>query len=81
MYNGQDLILTLPKSVSVFDINYVAIFNVDIQKSLGHIEFNVSNARIPPALGQTKKPGWWFNTPIQPPKKPDRPANGAAAER
>ena len=23
--------------------------------------------RIPPARGQTKKPGWWFNMPVLPP--------------
>lgn len=66
MYSGQDVIITLPKSMTIFDVNYLAIYNEDIQDNLGHISFNVSANRIPPALGQTKKPGWWFEMPIKP---------------
>ena len=45
----------------MFDINYLAIFNEQTGIILGHIEFDVSPNKIPPALGQTKKPGWWFD--------------------
>lgn len=64
-YHGQDVILTLPGAVTVFDVEYLAVFNQEIQDSLGHVAFNVSGSRIPPALGQTRKPGWWFEVPVQ----------------
>lgn len=66
VYNNQDIIISVPKSTNMFEINYLAIYNEDLQLNLGHIEFNVSDARIPPALGQTKKPGWWFSMPLPP---------------
>ena len=65
-YSGDDVIITLPKSLTVFDINYLAVFNNEISDNLGHIVFNISGLRIPPALGQTKKPGWWFDVPMTP---------------
>jgi hypothetical protein len=32
---------------------------------MGYITFDVTDKKIPPALGQTKKPGWWFDIPTQ----------------
>lgn len=35
--------------------------------TLAYVSFDVSQAMIPPALGQTRKPGWWFDVPTTPP--------------
>ena len=61
LYTGNDIIITLPKSINMFDINYLAIYNEKTEDNLGHIQFDIRSNKIPPALGQTKKPGWWFD--------------------
>eukprot|EP00095_Tigriopus_kingsejongensis_P006476 maker-scaffold598_size127767-snap-gene-0.16 protein:Tk06476 transcript:maker-scaffold598_size127767-snap-gene-0.16-mRNA-1 annotation:"conserved hypothetical protein" len=76
VYNNQDIIITLPKSTNMFEINYLAIYNENLRQDLGHIEFNASNSRIPPALGQTKKPGWWFSMPLPPQVQKPKPTYG-----
>lgn len=74
VYNGNDIIITLPKSLTMFDINYLAVYNDQTDDNLGHIQFDITNNKIPPALGQTKKPGWWFEIPTQsPPPQPTPP--------
>ena len=65
-YNGKDVFLTLPKDVTVYDVSYISVFNPERGDNVGHVSFNVTGRRIPPALGQTKKPGWWFDMPIYP---------------
>ena len=62
-YTGNDIIITLPKGTSMFDVNYLAIYNDQTGDNLGHIQFDIRSNKIPPALGQTKKPGWWFEVP------------------
>jgi hypothetical protein len=44
-YNNEDIILTLPNSLTMSDISYLAIYNPDAQKNLGHISFNVTGQR------------------------------------
>ena len=66
-YMGDDVIITLPKGLTMFDINYLSIFNDQTGDNLGHIQFDVRNNQIPPALGQTKIPGWWFDIPTPTP--------------
>ena len=63
IYNGNDIIITLPKTINMFDINYLSIYNDETDDNLGHIQFDIRSNKIPPALGQTKKPGWWFEIP------------------
>ena len=66
-YMGDDVIITLPKGLTMFDINYLSIYNDQTGDNLGHIQFDVRNNQIPPALGQTKIPGWWFDIPTPTP--------------
>ena len=47
--------------------------NVQTRDTLGYISFDVTQEMVPPALGQTKKPGWWFDVPTLPP--PSVPKN------
>ena len=42
---------------------------------LGYVTFDTANDRIPPALGQTKKPGWWFDVPTPRPSPTNPPRN------
>ena len=56
-----------PIGLTMFDINYLSIFNDQTGDNLGHIQFDVRNNQIPPALGQTKIPGWWFDIPTPTP--------------
>ena len=64
VYSGNDIIITLPNGINMFDVNYLSIYNIQTEDNLGHIQFDIRNNKIPPALGQTKKPGWWFDYPI-----------------
>ena len=50
-------------------------FNSQTKTTLGYVIFDVSNDRIPPALGQTKKPGWWFDQPTAGPSPTITPRN------
>ena len=72
-YNGQDIIVTLPTPMTVYDVNYLAVYNDQTRDTLGYISFDVTQEMVPPALGQTKKPGWWFDVPTLPP--PSVPKN------
>nr|XP_040577912.1 protein Skeletor, isoforms B/C-like isoform X2 [Lepeophtheirus salmonis] len=63
-YNGNDIIITLPNHISMYDINYLAIYSSERDVNMGHVTFDSQHMIIPPALGQTKKPGWWFDTPL-----------------
>ena len=47
--------------------------NNQTRDTLGYISFDVTQEMVPPALGQTKKPGWWFDVPTLPP--PSVPKN------
>ncbi len=38
-YSGQDVVLTLPGATTVFDVTYIAVFNAEVQDSLGHVAF------------------------------------------
>ena len=61
LYKGTDIIVTLPKGINMFDVNYLAVYNDQTDDNLGHIQFDLRSNKIPPALGQTKIPGWWFD--------------------
>ena len=65
VYSGEDIILTLPKGTSMFNINYLSVYSEQNKHSMGHISFDATDKKIPPALGQTKKPGWWFDIPTR----------------
>ena len=75
-YGGDDVIITLPGDLNAFDVNYLAIFNPDLSDNIANVAFNVTGLRIPPALGQTKKPGWWFDVPLAPPPPSKTPPTG-----
>ena len=65
MYSAEDIIITLPKGTTMFDINYLSVYSEQNKHNMGHISFDITKEKIPPALGQTKKPGWWFDIPTQ----------------
>ena len=53
----------------------VSYDSLKTQDMLGFVTFETSNNRIPPALGQTKKPGWWFDTTTPRPYSTITPPN------
>jgi len=36
-YNGEDVLLRLPKGYRTFDIDFISIYNTDLRKSFGHV--------------------------------------------
>ena len=48
-------------------------FHYQPETMLGYVTFDTTNDRIPPALGQTKKPGWWFDVPTPRPSPTNPP--------
>ncbi len=45
-YSGQDVVLTLPGATTVFDVTYIAVFNAEVQDSLGHVAFFLVSWRL-----------------------------------
>jgi len=37
VYNGEDVLLRLPKGYRTFDIDFIQIYNTDEKKSYGHV--------------------------------------------
>lgn len=36
-YNGEDVLIRLPKGYRTFDVDFISIYNTDEQKSFGHV--------------------------------------------
>ena len=49
LYKKQDVILQLPGSKSIFDIDWIAVYNRETRKSLGHVIVPES-LNVPPSL-------------------------------
>lgn len=52
-YQGEDIEIQLPGSLSVYDIDWLAVWCVEYRHNFGHV-FIPKDLDVPPALGQTK---------------------------
>ena len=44
-YHSDNVILTLPNAMTVFDVGYLAIYNPDIADNVAHVAFNLTGKR------------------------------------
>ncbi|XP_044743413.1 protein Skeletor, isoforms B/C [Chrysoperla carnea] len=67
-YQGEDIEIQLPGNLTVYDIDWLAMWCVKYRHNFGHIIIP-KDLDVPPALGQTKiTPPWWYNpTSAKPP--------------
>ncbi|CAL1688330.1 unnamed protein product [Lasius platythorax] len=70
-YQGEDIEIVLPGNLTVYDINWLAVWCVEYRHNFGHVLIP-RDLDVPPALGQTKiTPPWWYNpTSSTPTPKP-----------
>ncbi|XP_076250589.1 protein Skeletor, isoforms B/C [Rhynchophorus ferrugineus] len=60
-YLGEDIEIQLPGSLTVYDIDWLAVWCVQYRHNFGHVMIP-KDLDVPPALGQTKiSPPWWYN--------------------
>lgn len=52
-YQGEDIEIQLPKNLTVYDIEWLAVWCVQYQHNFGHVNIP-RDLDVPPALGQTK---------------------------
>lgn len=52
-YQGEDIEIQLPGNLTVYDIDWLAVWCVEYRHNFGHI-FIPKDLDVPPALGQTK---------------------------
>lgn len=59
-YQGEDIEIVLPDNLTVYDIDWLAVWCVEYRHNFGHV-FIPKDLDVPPALGQTKiTPPWWY---------------------
>ncbi|XP_062537926.1 protein Skeletor, isoforms B/C isoform X1 [Armigeres subalbatus] len=59
-YQGEDIEIQLPGNLTVYDIDWLAVWCVEYRHNFGHV-YIPKDLDIPPALGQTKiAPPWWY---------------------
>ncbi|KAG5670982.1 hypothetical protein PVAND_001209 [Polypedilum vanderplanki] len=60
-YQGEDIEIQLPGNLTVYDIDWLAVWCVEYRHNFGHVNIP-KDLDVPPALGQTKiTPEWWYN--------------------
>ncbi|XP_050436047.1 protein Skeletor, isoforms B/C [Adelges cooleyi] len=60
-YQGEDIEIQLPGSLTVHAIDWLAVWCVQYTHNFGHVNIP-DDLDVPPALGQTKlTPSWWYN--------------------
>ncbi|CAH1121732.1 unnamed protein product [Ceutorhynchus assimilis] len=60
-YLGEDIEIQLPGTLTVYDIDWLAVWCVQFRHNFGHVMIP-KDLDVPPALGQTKiSPPWWYN--------------------
>ncbi|XP_074032928.1 protein Skeletor, isoforms B/C isoform X3 [Leptinotarsa decemlineata] len=60
-YQGEDIEIQLPGLLTVYDIDWLAVWCVQYRHNFGHVHVP-KDLDVPPALGQTKiSPPWWYN--------------------
>lgn len=52
-YQGEDIEIVLPGSLTVYDIDWLAVWCVQYRHNFGHVMIP-KDLDVPPALGQTK---------------------------
>lgn len=52
-YQGEDIEIQLPGSLTVYDIDWLSVWCVEYRHNFGHV-FIPKDLDVPPALGQTK---------------------------
>jgi len=52
-YEGEDIEIVLPGNLTVYDINWLAVWCVEYRHNFGHVLIP-RDLDVPPALGQTK---------------------------
>lgn len=52
-YQGEDIEIQLPGSLTVYDIDWLAVWCVEYRHNFGHV-YIPKDLDVPPALGQTK---------------------------
>ncbi|XP_039308067.1 protein Skeletor, isoforms B/C isoform X2 [Solenopsis invicta] len=52
-YQGEDIEIVLPENLTVYDINWLAVWCVEYRHNFGHVLIP-KDLDVPPALGQTK---------------------------
>ncbi|KAL7307218.1 hypothetical protein TKK_0000941 [Trichogramma kaykai] len=59
-YEGVDIEIVLPGNLTVYDIDWLAVWCVQYRHNFGHVLIP-KDLDVPPALGQTKiAPPWWY---------------------
>lgn len=58
-YQGEDIEIQLPGNLTVYDIDWLAVWCVEYRHNFGHI-FIPKDLDVPPALGQTKITVSWM---------------------
>ncbi|KAH8374669.1 hypothetical protein KR200_003355, partial [Drosophila serrata] len=60
-YQGEDIEIQLPANLTVYDIDWLAVWCVEYRHNFGHV-YIPRDLDVPPALGQTKiTPLWWYS--------------------
>ncbi|XP_055306953.1 protein Skeletor, isoforms B/C isoform X1 [Sitodiplosis mosellana] len=60
-YQGEDIEIQLPGNLTVYDIDWLAVWCVEYRHNFGHV-YIPKDLDVPPALGQTKiAPPWWYS--------------------
>lgn len=52
-YQGEDIEIQLPGSLTVYDIDWLAVWCIEYRHNFGHVNIP-KDIDVPPALGQTK---------------------------
>lgn len=52
-YQGEDIEIQLPTNLTVYDIDWLAVWCVEYRHNFGHV-YMPKDLDVPPALGQTK---------------------------
>ncbi|XP_065222877.1 protein Skeletor, isoforms B/C [Planococcus citri] len=71
-YQGEDIELQLPNDLTVYDIDWLAIYCIKYTHNFGHVMVP-KDLEVPPSLGQTKiSPPWWYNPTSSTTTNPDK---------
>nr|XP_022918431.1 protein Skeletor, isoforms B/C isoform X1 [Onthophagus taurus] len=63
-YQGEDIEIQLPGSLTVYDIDWFCIWCIQYTQNFGHVMIP-KDLDVPPALNQTKiSPPWWYNPTV-----------------
>lgn len=62
-YQGEDIEIQLPNSLTVYDIDWLAVWCIEYRHNFGHVMIP-KDIDVPPALGQTKIAVSYFNALI-----------------